>query len=86
MNSIGWAVKEMKNGAQVCRAGWNGKGMFIYYVPEAVYKAQTDVARAHFGESVPYRAYVAMRTVDNDVVPWLCSQSDLLAMDWEISK
>ena len=85
MNGIGWAVKEMLDGKKVRRAGWNGKGMFIYHVPANSYPAQTGAAKSHFGENalVPYKAYVAMKTADNDVVPWLCSQTDLLATDWE---
>lgn len=90
--NIGDAVQAMRCGEKVARAGWNGKGMFIYLVQAASYPAQTDVAREHFKQHmdhcgvvlVPYREYVAMKTVDNEVVPWLCSQSDLLANDWEI--
>ena len=59
--------------------------MFIYYVPENHYPPQTDVAVRFFGGGdVPYRAYLAMKTVDNEVVPWLASQSDVLEEDWEI--
>jgi hypothetical protein len=31
--NIGWAVKEMHNGNRVRRAGWNGKGMYLFLVP-----------------------------------------------------
>lgn len=84
---IGWAVKQMHDGAKVARAGWNGKGMFLYYVPEGQYPARTEVAKAEWGEDalVPYQAYVAMKTAQGTVVPWLCSQTDLLAIDWEIA-
>ncbi len=81
---IGKAIKEMRNGANVAREGWNGKGMFLYYVPENEYPAQTDVAKEFFGESVPYGAYVAMKTAQGNVVPWLASQTDLLAEDWSV--
>lgn len=83
MNDIGWAVNHMRNGKRVCRAGWNGVGMWLYYVPSADYTAQTDVAKEFIGRLVPYQAYIAMRTVQGTVVPWLCSQTDLLAVDWE---
>ena len=76
------ALKSIKEGKQVARKGWNGKDMFIYYVPANTYKAQTDVARKTFGDDVPYLAYIAMKTVDGSVVPWLASQTDLLADDW----
>lgn len=57
--------------------------MFIYYVPENSYKAQTDAARSTFGEDVPYGAYLAIKTAQNNVVPWLASQTDVLAEDWQ---
>lgn len=81
------ALIALKAGSRVSRAGWNGKGMFLYLVPAAAYPAQTGAAKAHFGDAalVPYQAYVAMLTADNTVVPWLCSQTDLLAEDWGVS-
>lgn len=81
---FGDAVRELKAGRRVARAGWNGKGMWLYYVPAASYKAQTDAAKAHFGDTVPYRAYIAMVTAQGDVVPWLASQSDVLEDDWVV--
>jgi hypothetical protein len=86
MNGIGWVVKELQSGSRVARAGWNGKGMFLYYVPADAYPARTLVAKLEWGENalVPYQAYVAMKTAQGSVVPWLCSQSDLLATDWEV--
>ena len=72
MNSIGWAVKELWNRARVRRAGWNGKGMYL----------ELQVPDEHSKMTLPY---VYMRTVQGDLVPWLCSQTDLLATDWEIA-
>jgi len=71
MNTIGWAVKEMQDGQKVARSGWNGRDMWLaLQVPDANSKM-----------SLPY---VYMNTVQGDLVPWLCSQTDLLATDWEI--
>lgn len=78
------ALYMLKGGQRISRAGWNGKGMFIYLVPADTYPARTKVAAEHFGPMVPYRAYIAMKTVDNEVVPWVASQSDLLADDWRV--
>lgn len=83
--NFGEAIAVMKAGIPICRAGWNGKGMFLYYVPENAYKATTDIAKGRFGDLVPYRAYIAMKTVDNDVVPWVASQTDILANDWLVA-
>lgn len=71
MNGIGWAVKQMHNGSKVTRRGWNGKNMYLaLQVPDANSKM-----------SLPY---VYIKTVDDKLVPWLCSQTDLLAMDWMV--
>lgn len=52
------------------RRGWNGKGMWIaLQIPD----------QASF-MTLPY---IYMRTVDGKFVPWLASQTDLLAEDWE---
>jgi len=80
--SFGTALLLMKKGIRIARKGWNGKDMYIYYVPENTYKSVTDVAKKEFGEYVPYGAYIAMKTAQGNVVPWLASQTDLLSDDW----
>lgn len=69
--SIGWAVKQMHNGAKVARANWNGKSQFL----------QLQVPDENSKMTLPY---VFITTVQGDRVPWLCSQTDLLATDWEV--
>lgn len=85
---FGYAVKMMKNGKRVSRIGWNGKGMFLYYVPENKYPASRNEHGTMVGvfedDMVPYGAYIAMKTAQNNVVPWLASQTDVLAEDWQI--
>jgi hypothetical protein len=72
MQEIGWAIKQMHNGGRVRRAGWNGKGMWLaLQVPDAHSKMQLP--------------YVYMSTAQGQLVPWLCSQTDLLATDWELA-
>lgn len=86
--NFGHALEMMKRGEAVSRSGWNGKGMFLYLVPapEQGYPAQTGVAKRFFGEGalVPYGPYIAMKTADGTVVPWLCSQTDALSDDWGV--
>lgn len=84
--SFGHAVVALKEGFKVARSGWNGKGMFLYYVPEGAYPARTNIAKKEWGEDalVPYGAYIAMKTAQGNVVPWLASQTDVLADDWTI--
>jgi len=78
------ALHALKHGQKVARKGWNGKGMFLYYVPSNSYPAQTEAAREAFGDMVPYGAYIAIKTSQGNVVPWLASQTDLLSEDWEV--
>ena len=83
--NFGQALEDLKIGAKVARMGWNGKGMFIYYVPANSYPATTEVAKDFWkGLDVPYGAYIAMKTAEENVVPWLASQTDMLAEDWVI--
>lgn len=85
---FGTAVEALKQGARVAREGWNGKGMFLYYVPENKYPASRNEHGTMIGmfkdDMVPYGAYIAMKTAQNNVVPWLASQTDVLAEDWQI--
>lgn len=84
--TFGDAIAALKDGHRVVRSGWNGKGMFLYYVPEGAYPARTEVAKKEWGDDalVPYQAYIAMKTVQGTVVPWLASQTDMLAEDWAV--
>lgn len=84
--TFGEAAEAAKKGKRIARRGWNGQGMFAYIVPAASYPAQTGVAKEHFGEKslVPYRAYWALKTAQEDVATWAPSGSDSLAEDWMI--
>lgn len=84
--TFGDALVALKQGKKVSRAGWNGKGMFVYYVPPASYPVQTGAAKSHFGEGslVPYNAYLAIKNVNETVSTWVPSVNDCLAEDWTI--
>lgn len=84
MSNFSTALNLLKEGHAVQRSGWNGKGMYIYLVPANSYPAQTEIAKQEFGDMVPYGAYIAMKTAQNNVVPWLASQTDILSDDWDI--
>ena len=81
---FGKAIKLLKKGEKVSRKGWNGSGMFVYYVPANSYPALTEIAKKEFGENalVPYKQYLALKTAQNDVETWNPSTSDCLAEDW----
>ena len=83
---FGKALSWVKAGARIAREGWNGKGMFVYYVPATAYLAQTGVAREYFGERalVPYAAYLALKGTKDEVSTWVPSINDVLAEDWVV--
>ena len=83
IKDIGWAVKQMHGGSRVRRAGWNGKGMWLKLIHPGDYTVYGSVINDTHVESMC--PWVGMRTATASFVPWLCSQTDLLATDWEIA-
>lgn len=88
--NFGIALTLLKAGKRVSREGWNGKGMYVYLVGEGRYPPTTeaglDIALGQPDGLVPYRPYLAMKTVDGDVVPWVASQTDILSEDWSLAE
>ena len=83
---FGMAISLLKKGKKVARKGWNGKGMFLYYVSAGRYPVKMDAAKSiadSYG-MVNYGAYIAMKTAQGNVVPWLASQTDMLSEDWVV--
>lgn len=79
------ALKIVKSGGRVARAGWNGKNMFIFLVQGSRFTVNREPLMSILGEGteVDYHGHVDMRTANGQIVPWLCSQTDMLAEDWE---
>lgn len=82
--SFSEALVCVKAGYRMQREGWNGKGMFVFLVPGSVSKVNREPLLSILGEGteVKYHGHVDMRTADGQIVPWLVSQTDLLAEDW----
>lgn len=80
------ALIKLKEGKKVSRDGWNGKGMFIFLVNGSTFKVNRPPLLGIYpeGTEINYHGHVDMKTADNMVVPWLCSQTDLLADDWGV--
>jgi hypothetical protein len=68
-DNFGLALQALKDGHRVARRGWNGKDMWL----------ELERPDAHSKMSLPY---IYMRTAQGDLVPWLASQTDMLAEDW----
>lgn len=82
--SFGDAITYMKLGYKVARNGWNGKGMFIFYVPANAYPENGTMVGYFENDLVPYGEYIAMKTAQDNVVPWLASQTNMLSEDWKV--
>lgn len=84
--NFGQALEALKSGERVSRAGWNGKGMFLFLVPGSRFTVNRAPLLGIYpeGTEINYHAHVDMRTATGEVVPWLCSQTDMLAEDWVV--
>lgn len=82
--NFGQAIEVLKVGGRVAREGWNGKGMFLFLVPGSNFKVSRPPLLGIYpkGAEVSYCPHIDMKTADNKVVPWLASQTDVLAEDW----
>ena len=73
------ALTALKDGRKVARCGWNGKGMFIKLISS--YSIHNPISD---GKILGLRPFIGMKTVDEEFVPWVASQTDLLADDWAV--
>ena len=89
--TFGLAIAALKDGRRVCRAGWNGKGMWLFLLRAGTIKlnmihdpALMLVVIENGGE-IEALASIRMKTADNKILTgWLASQSDMLADDWVV--
>src|SRR6185437_16256279 len=81
---FGSALNYLRAGKLVARRGWNGKEMFIYLVEGSQFTVNRQPLLGIFPEGtlVKYNPHIDMRTADGSCVPWLASQTDILAHDW----
>ena len=87
--SFGHAITAMKAGHRVARAGWNGRGMWLMLVRSAWVAQDHEPAYVVAGgppdkEGLQMLPWIGMKTADHGFVPWLASQTDMLADDWSI--
>lgn len=78
--TFGTALSLLKRGARVARAGWNGKGMWLAMVGAGEWSIPSRSIVP--GQVVPLDAFIGMKTAGGTFVPWLASQTDILANDW----
>lgn len=81
--TFGMAIEALKAGKSMARAGWNGKGLSV--------ELQRPDERSKMTLPYIFMVYPATPASDtapqshiNARVPWLASQTDMLAEDWQI--
>lgn len=81
------ALYHLRNGEKVSRAGWNGKGMFLFLTPGSVFQVNRPPLLGIYqaGKEIHYQPHIDMRTSKGTIVPWVASQTDLLAADWMVA-
>lgn len=95
---FGDAIRALKRGERVSRAGWNGKGMHLYLFDALgitiVEDGDGDSATTppKLGRPEPaegrrqYEACIVMFTAQGKhQLGWIASQTDMLAEDWDIA-
>lgn len=84
--NFGGALDALKLDRLVAREGWNGKGMFLFLVRGSTFKVNRPPLLGIFteGTEVVYNSHIDMKTADGSIVPWLASQTDILATDWVV--
>ena len=83
MLNFSQALEAIKTGAKMARAGWNGKEMFVFLVNGSTFTVNRPPLNVIYpeGTEINYRSHIDMRTADGSIVPWIASQTDLLAED-----
>lgn len=90
---FGQALRKLKQGERVCRAGWNGKGMWLSLTPGSKTVQAANIwskNNREYAESLPDQVVevlpaITMKTATGEILMgWLASQTDMLAEDWEV--
>jgi len=90
--TFGDALIALKSGKRVARAGWNGKGMWLALspgkqdMPSRGFWAEQNMRYAEDnGGAADVLPCITMKTATGEILMgWLASQTDMLAMDWEV--
>jgi len=93
---FGHAIEALKAGLQVARAGWNGKGMYLFIQHGSIRQNSGDIGDLIGGvdrglfqigdtDTLTRMPCICMRAADGSIVTgWLASQTDVLSTDWAV--
>ncbi|MEH6971392.1 DUF2829 domain-containing protein [Bacillus sp. JJ675] len=83
---FGKALDLLNDGYKITRSGWNGKRMFLYLIKGSELAKGLKYGYGEYRGEPVFDNFIVMKTANNKIVPWLASQTDMLAEDWEIIK
>ena len=83
---FGQALQFLKAGKKVARAGWNGKGQWVCYMPSFVVEQPNERTKAHgINDAFKCGGYCVLWNAQSVWQPgWVPSQGDLFANDWQV--
>lgn len=82
--NFGEAVNNVKNGHKIAREGWNGKGMFVIYVPEENIDLPEQQEKMFGASNIILNEHFLIKNVNNTLLTWVPSINDCLAEDWYV--
>ena len=82
--NFGDAVHLLKEGKKLARAGWNGKGMFVFLVVGSTFNVSRAPLLGIFpeGTQINYKPHIDIKNVDGSISTWVPSIGDVMAEDW----
>ena len=77
-------LESIKAGKKAARLGWNGKDQFVFLVPGSTFLVNRPPLLGIYpeGTEINYQPHIDIKNQQNQIVPWLASQGDLMAEDW----
>jgi hypothetical protein len=95
--TFGEASNLAQQGKKIARSGWNGKGLFVFYVPEQkkqINEVEPFIRNMLFGSNskmfegiknlVRIKPYFMIRNADGSLSTWVPIIGDIFGIDWEV--
>ncbi len=86
--TFGAAIELIKRGKKIARSGWNGRGMFVFYVSEIdLHPASLSIdvlgeKLVNAGDTIKHQPSMAIKNVNDTISTWVPSVNDVLSEDW----
>lgn len=82
------ALEHIKDGKRLSREGWRKMGLFVFLVPGSIFKVNRPPLLGIYpeGTEIHYLPHIDIRKADGSIVPWVVSQTDVMAEDWDFAE